>query len=165
MIVGFLAHEFGVRWGMGDFLTPQRRSAMMARIRAKDTKPELTVRQYLFRCGFRFRIHDKRLPGTPDIVLPKYRTVIFVHGCFWHGHHGCTHFRLPSSHVDFWRAKILRNRERDQEHLDRLESLSWRVIVVWECELRNKSIREATLHGLVNEIWEVPRDANRNRGD
>lgn len=128
----------------------------MARISAKDTRPELLVRRYLFRDGFRFRIHDRRLPGSPDIVLPKYRTVIFVHGCFWHGHAGCAAFRLPKTHVEFWREKIERNRIRDAGHIERLKTLSWRVIIVWECELRTKRLAESTLRGLVTEILDAP---------
>lgn len=142
-------------WGMADFLTPSGRSAIMSRIRAKDTKPELLVRRYLFKCGFRFRLHDKRLPGTPDIILPKYRTVVFVHGCFWHGH-ACNHFHLPGTNTVFWKEKIERNKVRDALAVERLEALLWRVIIVWECELRTKGIRESTLSGLANEIWDVP---------
>lgn len=129
---------------------------MMARIRAKDTRPELMVRRYLFHRGFRFRIHDGRLPGSPDIVLPRYRTVIFVHGCFWHGHEGCAAFRLPKTHVEFWEDKIKRNRIRDAAHAERLGELSWRVLTVWECELRTKKLAEATLGGLVTEILDGP---------
>lgn len=140
---------------MTDPCSPQLRSAVMARIRSKNTRPELMVRRYLFRNGFRFRIHDKRLPGTPDIVMPKYRTVIFVHGCFWHGHERCPAFHLPKTHVEFWREKIERNRVRDAAQIECLRNLSWRVITVWECELRTKELAEATLAGLLNELQDV----------
>lgn len=128
---------------------------MMSRIRSKNTRIELMVRRYLFRNGFRFRIHDKRLPGTPDIVMPKYRTVIFVHGCFWHGHEGCPTFRIPKTHIEFWREKIERNRVRDAAQIERLRNLSWRVMTVWECELRTKELAKATLAGLLNELQDV----------
>ncbi|MHC4875619.1 MAG: very short patch repair endonuclease [Planctomycetota bacterium] len=117
-----------------DRLTKQHRSWNMSRIRGKDTKPELLVRSMLHRLGFRFRLHRKDLPGKPDIVLPAYRTVIFVHGCFWHRHPGCRFAYNPKSRVDFWRAKFRRNVERHQEVEQALEDLGWRVIVIWECE-------------------------------
>ncbi|MFA6689006.1 MAG: very short patch repair endonuclease [Sphaerochaetaceae bacterium] len=139
---------------MADTVAPEKRSEIMARIHAKNTKPELIVRRFLFRKGFRFRLFDKRLPGSPDIVLPKYRTVIFVNGCFWHGH-DCRLSVQPKSNMQFWQTKIQRNKERDLRNRIRLESLGWRVMVVWECELRTKELREDTLEGLINEIWEI----------
>lgn len=124
----------------------------MAAIKGKDTKPEMIVRKYLFSRGLRFRIQVSKLPGKPDIVLPKYKTVIFVNGCFWHGHEGCKYFRLPKSNVEFWKEKIERNVERDKESMQRLLDLRWKVIRVWECELRNKANREDTLNKIYNSI-------------
>lgn len=124
----------------------------MAAIKGKDTKPEMIVRKYLFSRGLRFRVQVKKLPGNPDIVLSKYKTAIFVNGCFWHGHEGCKYFRLPKSNVDFWREKIERNIERDRESTQALLDLGWSVIRVWECELRNKASREETLNKIYNRI-------------
>lgn len=124
----------------------------MAAIKGKDTKPEMIVRKYLFSRGLRFRVQVRKLPGTPDIVLPKYKTAIFVNGCFWHGHEGCKYFRLPKSNVEFWREKIERNIERDKESMKALFDLGWKVIRVWECELRNKANREAILNKIYNSI-------------
>lgn len=124
----------------------------MAAIKGKDTKPEMIVRKYLFSRGLRFRVQVRKLPGTPDIVLPKYKTVIFVNGCFWHGHEGCKYFRLPKSNVEFWKEKIERNIERDKESMQALFDLGWKVVRVWECELRNKTNREDTLNKIYNSI-------------
>ncbi len=118
----------------------------MAAIHSRDTKPELIVRRYLFAHGFRYRLNHPRLPGHPDIVLRKYRTVIFVNGCFWHGH-DCGVFRLPKSNTDFWSRKITRNKERDREEQRRLAQMGWHCITVWECELK-KPVREQTLQSL-----------------
>lgn len=107
----------------------------MRAIRSRNTRPELLVRKYLHAAGFRYRLHDKRLPGKPDIVLPRYRAVIFVHGCFWHGH-DCKYFILPKTRTEFWQKKIEANRARDREHIVQLNQLAWRVIVVWECEVK-----------------------------
>lgn len=112
---------------------------MMSRIGPKDTKPEIMVRKGLHGLGFRYRLHAKDLPGKPDIVLPKYRTVIFVHGCFWHGHEGCHYFRIPKTNTDFWRTKIGRNQERDAAVRQRLVESGWRVLTVWECATRQVS--------------------------
>ena len=133
---------------MTDKLTPEQRHLCMSRIRSKNTKPEIIVRKYLFSHGFRYRVNVKRLPGTPDIVLRKYRTVIFVNGCFWHGHEGCRYFVLPKSNVDFWKAKIERNRQRDLNARIRLRDMGWHVIQLWECQLKPK-VRQRTLEGLV----------------
>ena len=111
----------------------------MSRIQAKDTKPELTIRRLLFADGFRYRIHVKTLPGTPDLVLPKYRAVIFVHGCFWHGHDGCKYAKLPTTHVEFWRDKISKNKERDQRVRQELVSGGWRVLTIWTCSINNQT--------------------------
>ena len=127
----------------------------MSRIPSKNTKPEETVRKYLFRHGFRYRKNVSKLPGRPDIVLPKYKTVIFVNGCFWHGHEGCKYYRLPKTNVEFWQAKIERNKKRDIEEQHRLASLGWHCITVWECQLKPK-IRQQTLEALaytLNHIY------------
>ncbi len=113
------------------------RSRMMSGIRSKNTKPELLLRKQLFARGFRYLINVKKLPGTPDIVLPMYNTVIFVHGCFWHGH-DCRFFRLPATRTEFWTEKINKNRERDARALNELHALGWRICIVWECSLRGK---------------------------
>lgn len=110
----------------------------MSRVRGKNTKPERSVRSLLHRAGFRFRIHKRDLPGTPDIVLKRHRAAIFVHGCFWHGHEGCRRSKLPETKTDFWRTKIDRNIERDSAAVDALERLGYRVLVLWECEIRNR---------------------------
>lgn len=137
---------------MADVKTPEQRSRNMAAIKGKDTKPEMIVRKYLFSRGLRFRVQVRKLPGTPDIVLPKYKTAIFVNGCFWHGHEGCKYFRLPKSNVEFWKEKIERNIERDKESMQALFDLGWKVVRVWECELRNKANREDTLNKIYNSI-------------
>jgi DNA mismatch endonuclease, patch repair protein len=127
------------------------RSEMMARIRSKDTKPEMVVRHFLWASGFRYRLHGKQLPGRPDIVLARYRTVVFVHGCFWHGHENCKQFKLPSTRREFWEAKISRNQERDLLSLAKLKAMGWNVIVVWECEIEGNAGR-ARLVRLIGEI-------------
>ncbi len=142
---------------MADVKTPEQRSRNMAAIKGKDTKPEIIVRKYLFSRGLRFRVQVKKLPGNPDIVLPKYKTVIFVNGCLWHGHEGCKYFRLPKSNVEFWKEKIERNIERDRESMQALLDLRWKVIRVWECELRNKANREVTLNKIYNSITSADR--------
>lgn len=124
---------------MADKLTPEARSANMSRVPSKNTKPELLVRSILHRAGYRFRLHDRKLPGTPDVVLPKWQTVIFVHGCFWHGHEGCRRAKLPSTRTDFWRAKIERNRARGIATTSQLIAMGYRVVTLWECELRTES--------------------------
>lgn len=124
----------------------------MAAIKGKDTKPEMIVRKYLFSRGLRFRVQVRKLPGTPDIVLPKYKTAIFINGCFWHGHEGCKYFRLPKSNIEFWKEKIERNIERDRESMPALLDMGWEVIRVWECELRNRANREETLKKIYNSI-------------
>lgn len=123
----------------------------MSRIRGKDTRPEMIVRRWLHSQGFRYSLHSIRLPGSPDIVLRKYHTVIFINGCFWHGHSGCGKFRMPHSNVEFWEEKIRRNKERDAQETAALQSFGWNVIVVWECEL-DKSVREVTLRNLADAV-------------
>jgi len=120
---------------MSDPLTPEQRSWTMSRVRSKNTKPELIVRSMLHRCGYRFRVNREDLPGKPDIVLRKYRTAIFVHGCFWHRHPGCKHATMPATRMEYWRAKFDRNVQRDGRNLRLLRKAGWRVIVVWECQV------------------------------
>jgi DNA mismatch endonuclease, patch repair protein len=127
------------------------RSYTMSHIRGKDTKIEVLVRSYLFRRGLRFRKNDKRYPGRPDVVLPRYHTIVFVNGCFWHMHEGCSKFSMPKSNVEFWTAKLVRNHERDVRQRAQLESEGWHVIVVWECELTTK-LRDGRLERLYREI-------------
>jgi len=126
------------------------RSYNMSRIRSTNSKPEEIVRKYLFSHGFRYRKNDKRYPGKPDIVLPKYKTIIFVHGCFWHKH-DCGRFVWPASNEDYWHNKILRNVDRDKQTQQALQDGGWRVFTVWECELK-KDVREQTLHELTHAI-------------
>jgi len=118
-----------------DHLTPEKRSWNMSRIRGKDTKPEVLVRSMLHRAGYRFRKNVSTLPGKPDIVLPKYRTVIFVHGCFWHRHKGCKDATTPKSNKAFWRKKFERNVSNDRKHARELRKLGWKVVTVWSCQL------------------------------
>lgn len=120
----------------------ETRSYNMSCIKGKNTKPEEIVRKYLFSQGFRYRKNDKKLPGTPDIVLPKYKTVIFVNGCFWHGHEDCRYFVVPKTNTEFWVNKIETNKQRDSRKINDLRALGWRVIVVWECQLKNNVINE-----------------------
>ena len=136
---------------MADVHTPEQRSYNMSQIRGKNTKPEELVRKYLFSQGFRYRKNDPRLPGKPDIVLPKYKTVIFVNGCFWHGHEGCRYFVWPKNNAEFWKNKISGNMYRDQKNYNLLIELGWKVIVVWECELK-KAVFETTMSQLMEHI-------------
>lgn len=133
---------------MPDTMTKEQRHYCMSRIRGKDTRPEMVVRRYLHARGFRYLLHSRKLPGCPDIVLRRYHTVIFINGCFWHGHPGCEKFRMPSTNVEFWQEKIRRNKERDALEVAALEALGWTVIVVWECEL-SRQVMEETLRNLV----------------
>ena len=126
-------------------MTSQQRHYCMSRIRYKNTKPEKIVRQWLWSHGYRYRLNVKSVPGKPDIVLRKYRTAIFVNGCFWHGHEGCSLYIVPKSNTEFWTSKIERNKERDKKEYEVLHEAGWRVIVVWECQLK-KSIIESTMH-------------------
>ena len=132
-------------------MTPEQRFVCMSHNRAKDTGPELLLRHALWRKGFRYRVNDKRLPGSPDIVLPRYRTAIFIHGCFWHGHKGCKHYAVPKTNRDFWIKKVIRNQERDQEVWRQLEAEGWFVIIVWECQLKKAKLSE-TVDSVSNEI-------------
>ncbi|MFR9193597.1 MAG: very short patch repair endonuclease [Anaerovoracaceae bacterium] len=121
---------------MTDHITPEHRSWNMSRIRGKDTEIEIKVRRWLFSKGFRFRKNDKRYPGKPDIVLPKYRTVVFINGCFWHRHEGCKYATMPKTRTEYWKEKFERNVANDRLHRSQLEQMGWNVITVWECELK-----------------------------
>lgn len=124
---------------MTDHLDKVKRSWNMSRIRGKDTKPEIAVRKMLHAAGFRFRLHVKDLPGKPDIVLPKWKTVVLVHGCFWHRHEGCPRCTTPTSNSEYWDKKFVKNVERDKNDKKTLERLGWKVLIVWECEVLEKS--------------------------
>lgn len=142
--------------------TPEeKRSYNMSRIRGKDTKPELRVRRYLFSRGLRFRKNDKRYPGKPDIVLPKYRTVIFVNGCFWHAHENCEKFVMPKTNTDFWLPKLERNRQKDQQNTLRLTEQGWSVITVWECQITGPD-GERILAELYSEIVSAHNTVNND---
>ena len=151
-----------------DTLTLSLRSHCMSRIRGKNTKPEILVRKGLHARGFRFRLHNKKLPGSPDIVLPKYGVAIMVNGCFWHGHKGCRYATKPKSNVEFWETKIARNQHRDEVTAAHLEALGWTVITVWECELRGKLESNTRFDKLADEIRfigenKIQQDARRLR--
>jgi len=136
-----------------DSITNEKRSWNMSRIKSKDTKIEVLVRRYLFAKGFRFRKNDKRYPGKPDVVLPKYRVVIFVNGCFWHMHLGCKYGRLPKSNTDYWKPKLEKNSENDKQHIKRLQEMGWTVVVLWECELKKdfEGVMERIIQKLIAE--------------
>lgn len=123
----------------------------MSRIRSRNTTPEKIVRAELWRKGYRYRLNDRRLPGTPDLVLPKYRAVIFINGCFWHGHRGCTKYVEPKTNAGLWKEKIARNIARDELNVQRLDTLAWTVITVWECELTKKNL-EATINRIETDL-------------
>lgn len=127
---------------MTDIVSPKQRHYMMSRIRSQDTRPELKLRHSLFKLGFRYRLYSKRLPGHPDLSLRKYRTVVFVNGCFWHQHPGCKAARIPETNHEYWERKFARNIARDQIQYERLISLGWNVIIVWECQLAGKKFPE-----------------------
>lgn len=150
---------------MPDVLTPEQRHRNMAAIHSASTKPEQKLRRALWRKGFRYRVNDNRLPGKPDIVLPKYRTVIFIHGCFWHGHKGCKLYSVPKTNTDFWVTKIARNQERDQEVWRKLESKGWSVIIVWECQLKKANLEETIdrVAGVIVRNGEAYRAAQEKR--
>jgi DNA mismatch endonuclease (patch repair protein) len=139
---------------MSDKLTPEKRSWNMSRIKGKDTKIEVEVRKYLFSKGYRFRKNDKRYPGKPDIVLPKYHVAIFVHGCFWHRHEGCKDATIPKTRTEFWLEKFDKNVKNDQIKQEKLRELGWKVIVIWECELK-RSFQE-TMDKVENELTRKP---------
>lgn len=122
---------------MADIVSPEKRSLMMSGIRGKNTRPEVIIRRALHKRGFRFRLHNSALPGKPDMVLSRYRAIIFIHGCFWHGHN-CSLFKWPSTRVDFWKNKITRNRENDARSIAQLKKAGWRVLVIWECATKGR---------------------------
>lgn len=127
-----------------DILSKKKRSECMSKIRSKNTKPELALRKALFARGFRYRVNDTKLPGKPDIVLPKYKTIIFLHGCFWHRHEECKYAYTPKTNTKFWINKITCNTERDKVHLQKLTALGWHVLTVWECEIRHEYKHDIT---------------------
>lgn len=137
-----------------DIFTSEKRSWNMSRIKGKDTAIEVKVRKYLFSLGFRYRKNDKRLPGKPDIVLPKYHTVIFVHGCFWHRHFGCKYATMPKTRVEFWQSKFERNVENDCIHREQLESAGWNVISLWECDITKRF--DATMEQVISSLKTIP---------
>ncbi len=136
---------------MSDIFTKQKRSEIMSKISGKETKPEILVRKFLFANGFRYRKNDKRYSGKPDIVLPKYNTVIFIHGCFWHGHN-CPGGKLPETRKEFWEEKINGNIKRDKRNKSELENKGWKVVTIWQCELKNKKTRKTTFDKLINTL-------------
>ena len=137
-----------------DRLSSHQRHANMAAIHGKDTKPEMVVRRWLWGHGFRYRLNHPRLPGKPDIVMRKYRTCIFVNGCFWHGHEGCRYYTIPKTNTDFWVGKVRRNRERDLKVQHELAAMGWHSITIWECELKPK-VREKTLESLAYTLNKI----------
>jgi DNA mismatch endonuclease (patch repair protein) len=142
---------------MADVHNKKTRSFNMSRIKGKDTKPEMLVRKYFFSKGFRYKLHDKKLAGKPDLVFPRLKTVIFIHGCYWHGHENCRYFVPPKTRTDWWLGKIGRNKQRDGENLAKLKTEGWNVITVFECELK-PAAREATLSNLQNMLTEISDD-------
>ena len=136
---------------MADVHEPEIRSYNMSQIKGKDTKPEMLVRKFLHAHGFRYRLHDKKLPGKPDIVLPKYNTVVMVHGCFWHGHEGCKYYVVPKTRTQWWLDKINTNKRKDKENESELKSLGWDILTAFACELKPEK-REKTLINLLSEI-------------
>jgi DNA mismatch endonuclease, patch repair protein len=136
---------------MADVHTKAIRSYNMSRIRSKNTRPEMIVRKALFANGFRFRLHDKKLPGKPDIVLKKYKTVIFIHGCFWHGHIDCKYFVVPKTRSEWWLRKIDRNRELDRINTDKIKGMKWKVITIHECNLKGDKLNRS-VNKLINQL-------------
>lgn len=135
-----------------DIVDKQTRSRMMANIKNRNTKPEMTVRTLLHAHGMRYRLHRRDLPGVPDLVLPKYRVAVFVHGCFWHLHEGCPIVKMPAQNAQFWREKLEKNRERDQVQVKKLQELGWRVLIIWECITRQTHLRLALQERMVAAI-------------
>jgi DNA mismatch endonuclease, patch repair protein len=136
---------------MADVHSPATRSYNMSRIKGKNTKPEMIVRRYLFANGFRYRLHVKELPGKPDLVLKRYRTVIFVHRCFWHGHEGCPYFVIPKTRTEWWTGKLNKNRENDEKARNQLIAQGWKVVLIWECELKRFNMNH-TLNTLIQNL-------------
>ena len=138
---------------MTDVHNKKTRSYNMSMIRSKDTKPEIIVRKFLFGNGFRYKLHDKMLPGKPDLVFPKYKTVVFIHGCFWHGHEGCKYFVVPKTRKKWWLEKINRNKQLDTENFRKLKKLGWKILTVFECKLKPVN-EEKTLNQLATRLTE-----------
>lgn len=138
---------------MADVHSKEVRSYNMSQIKGKDTKPEILVRKFLFSNGIRYKLHDKSLSGKPDMVFPKYRKVVFIHGCFWHGHEGCKYFVIPKTRTEWWLKKISGTRKKDNENITALKKQGWKVVTVWECELKPDK-KEKTLKLLINEFKE-----------
>lgn len=141
-----------------DVVSPEKRSQIMSAVKSKDTKAEILVRHYLWSQGFRYRIHRKDLPGKPDISIAKYKLAIFIHGCFWHGHEGCSRGRLPKTKLEYWEPKIQANKSRDRIVQEELDRMGWNTIVIWDCELRTKNVAETTVSRLLNSILEMARE-------
>jgi DNA mismatch endonuclease (patch repair protein) len=137
---------------MADIYSKSKRSEIMSLISDRDSRMEISVRKALFSAGLRYRKNVKSLPGKPDIVLPKYKVVVFTHGCFWHGHEGCKASKLPESRRDFWEKKIKDNIERDQRDIESLKQQGWRVIIIWQCEINNAHKRQKRVESLIDEI-------------
>jgi DNA mismatch endonuclease (patch repair protein) len=142
-----------------DTIDPNRRSENMRRIRSRDTEPELVIRRVLTRLGFRYRLHWAKLPGKPDLAITTLKKAIFVHGCFWHQHNGCRHGRLPKSRLDYWKPKLARNQARDREVRGELETLGWKILVIWECEISD----EAGLERRLMSFIETPTQSGEKR--
>ena len=148
---------------MPDKLTPEQRHKCMSSIRGKDTKPEILVRKGLHARGFRFRLQERRLPGRPDLVLPRHGVAVMVNGCFWHGHKGCSIASRPKSNREYWDAKIARNMHRDEVTSAHLEALGWKVITVWECELKGAGAAQARLDALAEQILRAGAEREQDR--
>lgn len=157
-----------IKWSKMDLVSEAQRSYIMSRVKGRDTKPELWIRSALHGLGFRFTVNgpkNKKLPGKPDIVFPARSVVLFVHGCFWHGHVKCRDFRLPTTRVEYWREKIQGNFERDRRNFRALSELGWRILVVWTCACRNEDTREAALAAIVGLLDEDKADRHCEVGD
>lgn len=147
---------------MTDVHSKETRSYNMSMVKGKNTKPELIVRKYLFSKGFRYRLNVKDLPGKPDLVLPKYQTVIFIHGCFWHGHESCKYFVIPKTKTEWWTDKIQKNTERDRKVHTELKKAGWNIMTIWECQLKPKQ-RDITLEGIVTLLQKTYLDLHRKQ--
>ena len=156
MVVYFPRHRNNSASFTMDHLTAEKRSWNMSRIRSTDTRPEKRVRSVLHKMGYRFRLHSQSLPGKPDLILPKHKTVVFVHGCFWHRHEGCPNATTPKSNKDFWLEKLRRNVERDKEVSETLTIMGWRVVVVWECETREETYLRTKLFNELSHGEHLP---------
>lgn len=139
---------------MADIFSKIKRSEVMSKVTAKDTRPEVKVRKFLFSKGFRYRKNDKRFPGKPDIILPKYKTAIFVHGCFWHHHDNCRAAALPQTNCEFWKDKMETNVKRDRKNQKDLKELGWKIIIIWQCQIKNRELFEKTMKKVIKKIQE-----------